>query len=139
MVLDFMHLSKCTVAFLGQMCLDGPTGSSFSARSRSHSVRSSEDTSVYRWSQSQPTSSCQDEDCWVRPGQAFPPAAFPPDPGSGCQAEHPGAEQGREPYLSHFMLWGQHFGEELQVNLPILQMHKKPGWTLGGFSIAFTQ
>jgi hypothetical protein len=37
------------------------------------------------------------------------------------------------------MLWGQHFGEEFQVNFSILQMHKKPGWTLGGFSIASTQ
>lgn len=43
-----------------QVCADCPTGSSFSA-CRSHSVRSSEDTSVYRWSQSQPTSSCREK------------------------------------------------------------------------------
>lgn len=43
-----------------QVCADCPTGPSISACSRSHSARSSEDTSVYRWSQSQPTSSCRE-------------------------------------------------------------------------------
>lgn len=36
-------------------------------------MRSSDDTSVYRRSQSQPTSSCQDEDGKVRERKDFPP------------------------------------------------------------------
>ena len=96
------------------MCVDGPPGSSLSACSRSHSLRSSEDTSAYRRSRSQLTSSCRERH---RGGPwGMHPLSHSQPPALGSR----GAGVAAATYLSHLVLRRQDFGEELQVNLSIL-------------------